>query len=667
VGRFARAVRKHRGRIAGVAAVLALAILAVAFWPSKPGNNALVEEAASLEKRGDLEGALAKLREAKGADPGDASIPRKIAAIEQKIREKEEREAALDAEKRREEIRRIVEVADRLVGEGKFAEARASYARAQGLGADAALLAARFEGVEKAEREAGENRKRQELADRRARVEGYLNDARRHLRDRKAVEAQAKIQLAKELAGDDPECAKMFQQLEKDLQAMLEQSRRDLAAAVEKLLEQGDRCLDEGKLGEAMRHYVDAKGLDPANAEIHARIEECDRRVKEAAAAPKTEGERNEKREKAAPAFNLGLKKLEDALKDFYKKGADLGAMRLRLKESIDLFTKALSEDPTFAQAYHHRARAHLARYEIDAAEKDFGRAIQHDPALAAAYLGRGRILLGRLVGDVATIGTSKGSVQESVRKRAVADFQKAGDLGGLEEADVLLLRAQGAMAKGEFESSWGLTTRLIRAGTTNEEIYRARAEAVWGYLQTAPVKAEEIAPLRQQATQDCTDALRLRPNFPEVLRLRATLRLEAEAAGAIEDLEMSLRIFPDDAYARITMGAAQLKENRIAEALAEVEKGIQLAPKAWYGYYVRALARVRQQNFQAAFEDANRAIQIAPDSYAPFYLRGMIHELAKKPREALADYERSYELGPLKMASLKPKIDELKRKLGKE
>jgi tetratricopeptide (TPR) repeat protein len=251
-------------------------------------------------------------------------------------------------------------------------------------------------------------------------------------------------------------------------------------------------------------------------------------------------------------------------------------------------FTDALQAEPTAADAYLERGRAHLALGKPDDAFSDFSQFRTRDPIggddaydrIAAAYADR-----------------------EMYAEQAQA-FTKFIDA---HPADVRALYHRGA--------AYTRQGRYADAVTDIQAYRRSRPNDTAGRSLLA-------------------DAV-----FYSVASKMPSERTEAYAKAVAAD--------PNNADLRLNYGVALLQARQVDASIAEFDKAIALNPKHEMAYYDRAVAYVNKKDWASVIKDTTAALEIKPDYTDALITRADAHLNRHENTEAAADYRRFLTLKP--------------------
>jgi tetratricopeptide (TPR) repeat protein/predicted Ser/Thr protein kinase len=427
------------------------------------------------------------------------------------------------------------------------------------------------------------------------------------------------------------------------------------------LIDQGDRLLRGGDPRVAMARYEAARILDPQNPVIRKKIDECarsileveaiERRAKEADSrrAEEARKKREEGRRKAQPEFDQGRSKLTKARTDLYRAGTDLTRVDQLLQEAADHFGRAIAHYPEHAEAFHLRGQTHHLRLNYAAAEKDFTAAVGHDRDLPAAYYDRARVYID-LATEARGLSGLRGSADEEAtawREKAKADLHAYRQHGRGDPEQTALAEALLAYSESQFDKVIQACERLIARQTTNEEVFKIKADAHYALGNQAKDRESQNACYRQ-AADAYGEALAKRVNYPEAYLQRGHMLFHlGDAEGALKDLEKASAMHRPSASWYAQRAAVWHEMGRTQEALADFERAHQLDPQDRGILNNVGVLHLRQKNYAKAVEVFDRVLRSDPDSADALGSRGSARRGMGDSQGALEDLERALKLNP--------------------
>jgi tetratricopeptide (TPR) repeat protein len=148
-------------------------------------------------------------------------------------------------------------------------------------------------------------------------------------------------------------------------------------------------------------------------------------------------------------------------------------------------------------------------------------------------------------------------------------------------------------------------------------------------------------------------DAVRKNPDLsmPFVDRAlvnRAVARLQSDQfSGALEDLDLAIRLNPQNSHAWINRAAVHSRRGELGPALEDAARALELSPQFAEAYAERCGIWIKAQDESRALEDCNEALRLSP-LYPPALLnRGVLLAKTAHTTEALADFETLLRYAP--------------------
>jgi len=427
------------------------------------------------------------------------------------------------------------------------------------------------------------------------------------------------------------------------------------------LLLEGDRLMERGDPRAARVRYEAARFLDPENPAVRMKLEECtraitdleaaERRAKEAEArkAEEARKKREDGRRKAQPEFDQGRSKLTRARTDLYRTGADLHRVDQLLQEAADHFGRALTHYPEHAEAFHLRGQTQYLRHHYAAAEKDFAAAIGHERDLTAALYDRARVYID-LATEARSLSGLSGSADEEARvwrEKAKADLQAYRQTGGGDPEQTALAEALLACSEAQYHKVIQVCERLIARQTTNEEVFKLKADAHHALGDQAKDEAARKACFRQ-AADAYGEAIAKRVNYPEAYLQRGHMLFHlGQNDAAVKDMEKAAAMHKPTASWYAQRGAIQHEMGRNKEALEDFERAHQLNPNDRGILNNIGILHLRQKNYSKAVEFFDRVLRAEPNSVDALANRGSARHGMGDSQAALEDFERALKLEP--------------------
>lgn len=255
---------------------------------------------------------------------------------------------------------------------------------------------------------------------------------------------------------------------------------------------------------------------------------------------------------------------------------------------------------------------------------------------LIASLLQRGN-LFSAAVFTVSPQDPQRGLRAMQFRQFALNDLQRAVQLDEkLWDAHLLIGKLQ-LLPLGDANAARRTLSKVVGA---QEATPQQRAEAL--ALRSAVQKDPE----RQMADMD--EAIKLVPEMPDYLRLRAQTRYTTEKLDeALADIDRALELDKEHAASHELRGMILLGLGRYDDALAAFDRASELAPQASLPYQHRGELYIKQGDPAKAIEQLTKAIELAPDNLPALLVRASVYFESQQLDRALADVERAIEVQP--------------------
>lgn len=149
-------------------------------------------------------------------------------------------------------------------------------------------------------------------------------------------------------------------------------------------------------------------------------------------------------------------------------------------------------------------------------------------------------------------------------------------------------------------------------------------------------------------ALEDLEKSLVLNPNDADALQCRGIIMLKRkEYDRALADLDRSILLQPWRFDYFRNRSIANRTAGRLDQALADADNAIRLAPDNADLYLDRAALHAVRDDNRRALDDLNRALDLDPASFRALANRGLIHYRSGEQQEAISDFSRALELNP--------------------
>jgi tetratricopeptide (TPR) repeat protein len=319
---------------------------------------------------------------------------------------------------------------------------------------------------------------------------------------------------------------------------------------------------------------------------------------------------------------------------------------------ALDKLGQAITEEPTNADYYWHRAMTFSALKRLSEAVEDYREAVRLQPDSAAFQNDLGVALAREGRRDEAAE-----RYREAIRIRP--DFPDAHNNLG----NTLRLKGELDAAVACYHEALGLRPIYPEAYNNLGIALRNQgklAESVTAYneaLRLRPTYAEAhnnlgfalVAQGRADAALCCYEqAIRLRPDYAEAIANKAAALLSLNRhADAADTYRQAIRFRPDDARAHKCLGIALSRLKSYEEAIAAYREAIRIRPDYSDAHNDLGIALAQQKRFDEAAGSYRQALAHRPH-YAEAHnnLGNALRNLGKFD-EALSAYNRAIELKP--------------------
>jgi len=151
-----------------------------------------------------------------------------------------------------------------------------------------------------------------------------------------------------------------------------------------------------------------------------------------------------------------------------------------------------------------------------------------------------------------------------------------------------------------------------------------------------------------EQRVRLFTEAIRLKPDFPEAFLFRAIERGEmGELDGALQDIEEAIQLRPTYADAFYLRGGARFDVGDIEGAIQDYNEAIRLKPDNAGPFEDRGAARARKGDFEGAIQDYNQSIRIDPSNASAFLKRSYVRSAQGDLEGTIRDCSEALRLRP--------------------
>lgn len=151
-----------------------------------------------------------------------------------------------------------------------------------------------------------------------------------------------------------------------------------------------------------------------------------------------------------------------------------------------------------------------------------------------------------------------------------------------------------------------------------------------------------------ERAVLHYTEALELKPNFPEGYNRRGTVYVEAgDFDRAIQDYNTALKLKPDYASAYNNRGIAYYSKGDCDKATQDYRKAIELESDYASAYNNLGIAYSKQGEYERAIHYYNKVIKLKPDFSEGYNNRGIAYYSKGDFGKAIQDFDMAIELKP--------------------
>jgi tetratricopeptide (TPR) repeat protein len=299
------------------------------------------------------------------------------------------------------------------------------------------------------------------------------------------------------------------------------------------------------------------------------------------------------------------------------------GTAHLNLKQynrAIGDYSTALEIKPDDVGARAWRAHAYLEQGDLDHALNDCNQALEQNSRNARVFLTRAECYKRR-----------------KQYEQSLADYTQALDVNE-NKVEVYLKRAAVYEEMKRFDDALGDYDRAVKLEPNNRGALRSRAMA--HYMRKD----------YQKAVDDFTSAIALDPQGVDLYMDRAILNwgFIKDLDAAIFDWQQVLRLRPEDADARRSLGSIYLGRRRYALALRELDDALKRRPGYPDALGSKAQIYLWQGKAKEALNVINPLVQkLPPGTQDWLNVRGDIYRVLGQLDEAAADYRRLIQLKP--------------------
>jgi tetratricopeptide (TPR) repeat protein len=302
---------------------------------------------------------------------------------------------------------------------------------------------------------------------------------------------------------------------------------------------------------------------------------------------------------------------------DFYIQGMDQQGKNY-IKEAIDQYTKAITLNPTYSQAYAQRGNARYRFGDRQGAISDYTKVIEFDSKNYSAYFERGYIR--------DQVGDKQGALKDF---QTVVNFSNNSSLISFSQPIIKRLQTIDPTVKNQSDLPSVDAVKSTSAGD-------------------AKSKNRDY----QGAINEYDRAIALAPQYAVAYIGRGQARNSLlDQVGASEDFNRAIAFAPSNADFYIIRGNARFNWQDQQAAMKDFNKAISLNPKKTEAYFARGSAFARQIDRpfskQAAIKDYSSVIALDPRDGDAYFSRGEAYFNLGKYQAATNDFSKAISLYP--------------------
>ncbi len=328
-------------------------------------------------------------------------------------------------------------------------------------------------------------------------------------------------------------------------------------------------------------------------------------------------------------------------------------------------FTRVLTEDPFFDEAYVQRSHARINIGNLEGARKDIEVAIKLLPDDRMLKLIRFVLLIemGSLIEQIKVEPETKAELANIIFERANIQYESGSTevaMGSLDTAlklnprnvASLSLRAWLRLLKKDYEGAYEDASKVVKIEPNSARAYSIRGAAA---IALGPEDDEYY----EDAYDDLTMALEIAPEVPEWWFNRASVmdawgnKMERDSdlarghEAAIGRYSCLLKYRPDDPMLYVLRGIAKTQAKLVKSALEDYNVALEKDPELGKAYMERARVFHSLEKYQSASEDASRAIMLVPNSAEAYAVRAAASSKMNRLEDALRDCNKALRLDP--------------------
>ena len=371
---------------------------------------------------------------------------------------------------------------------------------------------------------------------------------------------------------------------------------------------------------------------------LYAQQEAEKRRI--AAEKQKIEFARAESERKQNMRRRYEARRILKRANDIFEKNreaAEVSAVKMEkeaiIKPVIDLYTKSIQTDPTYAEAYERRASAYRMIQDYPKALKDYDKAFELDSSYIMVLYEAGMIY--------ADVLHNTQKAREKFRQMLlVFPEDEYAELGQarvdlIEAGAILKLKPEDSDYDNRFEIASEIYQRTLQRCERIEEANPALSD-IW-YLRGLIYQKSPQHKNLELALEAYSQYLLSRRDSASAFLNRGDTYKDLELyTEAIADYTESLKLNPDFIWALRNRGYILYRYLNLPEsAIKDLNKAIELDPNAAWSYMSRGAVYIGIKDYSKAKEDYTKALELAPDDINIVYNNAVLALYMGMPADA--------------------------------
>jgi PQQ-dependent catabolism-associated CXXCW motif protein len=316
----------------------------------------------------------------------------------------------------------------------------------------------------------------------------------------------------------------------------------------------------------------------------------------------------------------------------YYSRGTNYAANK-QFDNAIEDFTRAISIDRNYADAYIQRARAYMSKEDYNLAMTDLAKAAEvnpqkkpevekmlRDPKVAAGYVVRGRALHDKqqydpaikeydtaiqIAPDDADAYYNRGRAYYAKKDypRAIEDFSQAVKLDP-KNVGAFNNRGHAYYSMGDYDNSIINYSQAI-ALSPREKVLRSNRASAYEKKRDC-----------DRAIQDYDSAIAIDPKYGDAYKNRGACYAEKEDyEKAISDLTQAIALNPGNIDLLIERGVMYLRKRDYHHAIQETTEALSRQATNVSALWVRARAKLYSDAADQAVNDLQKALKVQPNT----------------------------------------------------